>query len=292
MTAKIRSTQWLLRNILVNININLNNKIHTSQSLRCYALKESMSSKSTVDQSDVDLHTKETKEWWNVNGPMKALHSFNLIRVPFVRDGLIMNESSQRCSEPLKNKQILDVGCGGGILSEPLARLGAHVTGVDASNDLIEYARKHSQADAKLICNQPTYICTSIEDHATENENKYDGVVASEIVEHVNNKDVFVQSCIKVLKPGGRIFFTTPSKTKCAEFAVIFMAENIFKITPKGTHDIEKFITANDLTLLLERNNCHVEIIYGIFYNLLTNTWSWSNYTVFLYALQARKLKG
>lgn len=99
-------------------------------------------------------------------------------------------------------------------------------------------------------------IFYSFQDHATENENKYDGVVASEIIEHVNNKDVFVQSCIKVLKPGGRIFLTTPNKTRCAEFALIFMAENIFKVIPKGTHDIEKFITANDLTLLLERSKC------------------------------------
>lgn len=92
------------------------------------------------------------------------------------------------------------------------------------------------------------------QDHAIENENKYDGVVASEIIEHVNNKDIFVQSCIKVLKPGGHIFFTTPNKSKLSEFAVIFMAENIFKIAPKGLHDIEKFITPNDLTLLLERS--------------------------------------
>lgn len=92
------------------------------------------------------------------------------------------------------------------------------------------------------------------QDHAAENENKYDAVVASEIIEHVNNKDIFVQSCIKVLKPGGRIFFTTPNKNKWSEFVVIFMAENILRVAPKGLHDIEKFITPNDLTLMLERS--------------------------------------
>ncbi|KAI5634363.1 methyltransferase domain-containing protein [Phthorimaea operculella] len=208
--------------------------------------------------------------------------------VPLIRNGLV---DHHHCTTllPLKGKKILDVGCGGGLLTEPLAKLGAEVTGIDASRELVEMAQAHSSNNEKLINNIPKYYCTTIEEHAQEYKEEYDGVVCSEIIEHVTNKELFIQSCVDTLKVNGRIFFTTPNRTRLSHLGVIFLAENIFKMVPKGTHQIEKFVTPNELKFLLERNKCFVELTHGVMYNPITNRWSWSNTQAFAFALQAVK---
>ncbi|XP_041980075.1 ubiquinone biosynthesis O-methyltransferase, mitochondrial-like [Aricia agestis] len=243
---------------------------------------------STVDEDEIRKHTLMSKDWWDVNGSMKALHSLNNIRVPFVRDGLVYYPENKRPIRPLEGKSILDVGCGGGILSEPLARLGASVTGIDASQELIDLATEHSQKNAKLTT-KPSYICTSIEEHSCDNKECYDGVVASEIIEHVNNKELFIKSCLDTLKPGGRIFFTTPNRTRLTQVFGICVAEYVMKLVPKGTHDYEKLTTPTELTFLLERNNCHVEAVFGLMYYPLLNRWEWFNSPIMMFALQAVK---
>ncbi|CAD0201818.1 unnamed protein product [Chrysodeixis includens] len=243
---------------------------------------------STIDTSDVELFSKQMKDWWNPDGPMALLHTFNLLRVPFVRDGLV--NTSQKDLQPLKDKKILDVGCGGGILSEGLARLGADVTGIDASKDLIALAHEHRNVDPKIANNKPIYINCTVEDHAKTVANHYDAVVASEVIEHVNNQELFVKSCIHALKPGGRIFITTPNRTRMSQLFVIFLSENVFNFIPKGAHQYEKFITPNELTFILERNDCHVELSYGILYNPVARTWDFSQYQHLQYAIQAVKL--
>ncbi|XP_075975580.1 ubiquinone biosynthesis O-methyltransferase, mitochondrial-like isoform X2 [Anticarsia gemmatalis] len=245
---------------------------------------------STIDASDVELFSKEMDDWWNPNGSLSLLHRMNTIRVPFVRDGLVQCSTEERSLQPLKDKTILDVGCGGGILSEGLARLGAKVTGIDASKELIQVAQQHSHVDPKIAENKPTYHNITIEDHAKEFANHYDGVIASEVIEHVNNQELFVKSCVHTLKPGGRIFFTTPNRTRLSQFVVIFAAENILKFVPKGAHQYEKFVTPNELTFLLEKNDCHVESVFGIQYNPITNKWSFSQFQHLMYAIQAQKL--
>lgn len=135
-------------------------------------------------------------------------------------------------------------------MSEPLARLGGVVTGIDATKELIDVAIEHSQNDKSLI--NLTYLNTPIEQHSKDNFERYDAVIASEVIEHVTEKDVFLESCINCLKPGGSIFLTTLNQTLIARFAAIFLAENVIDAVPKGTHDWDKFIEPHVLQRHLE----------------------------------------
>uniref|UniRef100_A0A2A4JEQ5 Ubiquinone biosynthesis O-methyltransferase, mitochondrial n=1 Tax=Heliothis virescens TaxID=7102 RepID=A0A2A4JEQ5_HELVI len=245
-------------------------------------------SNSTMDSSEVELFSKQMNDWWNPYGKMSLLHSMNLLRVPFVRDGLV--NTGKKEIYPLKDKKILDVGCGGGILSEGLARLGAFVTGIDASEELIQVAEEHKNLDPKIAYNKPIYVRSTIEDHAKKVTELYDAVVASEVIEHVQNQELFVKSCVHTLKPGGRIFFTTPNRTRLSQFAVIYLGEYVLKCVPQGAHQFEKFITPTELTFLLERNKCHVELTYGVTFNPVTGRWDFSAYQQLMYAIQAVKL--
>ncbi|CAH2047069.1 unnamed protein product, partial [Iphiclides podalirius] len=244
----------------------------------------------TVDPMDVERHGQLMKHWWDENGAIKALHSMNLVRVPFIRDGLVQISPDERNATPLINKKILDVGCGGGILSEGLARLGANVTGIDAGKELIELAIKHSKVNPKLNNNLPSYFCTTIEEHCQEFKNHYDAVVASEVIEHVYNKELFVKACVETLKPGGRIFFTTPNRSRVTQFLGIFVAEYVLNSIPRGTHQYDKFMTSPELAFLLDRNNCHVELSYGLSYNPFSNRWKFVKSQILLFAMQAVKL--
>ncbi|XP_047990810.1 ubiquinone biosynthesis O-methyltransferase, mitochondrial-like isoform X1 [Leguminivora glycinivorella] len=246
---------------------------------------------STVDVRDVKQHSKLRDQWWDPIGPMIVLHRFNLIRVPFVRDGLAHSSHDHRNSTPLLEKKILDIGCGGGILTMPLAKLGAEMTGVDASQELISVAQEYSQVHPPVPGKQPTYICTSIEEHAKDHANVYDGVVASEIIEHIENdkKELFVKSCINTLKPGGRIFFTTPTRTRLSQFTTICLAEYVLNTIPRGTHQYDQFTTPKDLTLLLERNGCRVEAVQGCVFNFFQKKWHIVSPTTFFFFLQAIK---
>lgn len=171
---------------------------------------ETENPKVTIDQDEVEKLSKMSSKWWNLDGEMRALHAMNKLRVQLVRDCLIYSKygtlEGDRLAKPLDDLKIMDVGCGGGILSEPLARIGAKVTGLDASPELIEVAKNHLALDPTLAGNIE-YVCGSVEEHAKEKPEYYDAVVASEVLEHVVQKDLFLESCansLKVLK--SRIF--------------------------------------------------------------------------------------
>lgn len=152
--------------------------------------------KSTIDRNDLDHLTKQSKFWWNLDGQFRALHTYNILRIQLIRDSLEnANEKELNASQPLKGIKLLDVGCGGGILSEPLARIGANVTGIDASEELILTAQEHAKLDTKLSKNL-NYVKTTIEDYMTTNSGTYDAVVASEVLEHVSNQDFFIKVSI------------------------------------------------------------------------------------------------
>lgn len=245
---------------------------------------------STIDAKEIEQFQRVVSGWWDQFGPMKPLHAMNVLRIPFITDGLInegvIKTENVNTPQPLKDINILDVGCGGGVLSEPLARLGGVVTGVDANSDLIETAKFHSKKYGLNI----NYEATSIESHATENFEKYDVVVASEIIEHVTYKDEFLKACLQCLKPSGTIFITTMSKTIWADIFGIKLAENVFNIIDKGTHELEKFILPEDLQKMLENNNCRTKLIRGMLYNPFTNKWFWCKNIPISYGLQAVKL--
>nr|XP_018902345.1 PREDICTED: ubiquinone biosynthesis O-methyltransferase, mitochondrial isoform X1 [Bemisia tabaci] len=248
-------------------------------------------SSSTVDKKEVDHHNKLKDEWWDPTGKMKGLHAMNALRVPFIKNGLAnsgaISADAAKTRESLKGLKILDVGCGGGLLSEPLSIIGADVTGLEPSAELINIATSHAAQNS--LTKNIRYISCTIEDHIKDHAEVYDAVVASEVVEHVVNPDLFIKSCVAALKPGGSIFVTTLNKTYLSWLCGIIIAENVLNIVPKGTHSYDKFIPPHQLQQMLEKNHCRTVQTVGTFYNVLTNSWSIVPYKGFCYALHAVK---
>lgn len=245
--------------VLSNVVRNSLFKLH-NRSLAPTLLNANHSSQSSVDPESVKHLEKMASVWWNELGSMKPLHSMNSLRVPFIRDGLFSagaaNHNRKNTAKPLDGLRIVDVGCGGGLLSEPLARLGATVTGIDASLELIDVAKQHAESDLSLR-GRLQYIHTLAETLAIEDEEKYDAVVSSEVIEHVQNKTYFIEQCVKLLKPKGSIFLTTVSRTTQSWLAGIIGAEDVLKIVPQGTHQWELFISPPELQAMLEQYGPH-----------------------------------
>jgi len=246
----------------------------------------------SVDEKEIERFSKLASSWWDENGPLKALHAMNQVRVPWIRDTLKAYGLAQKGtdSECLGDVRILDVGCGAGILSEPLARLGANVVGVDATEECIGVAKIRLEKDRKLR-EKIRYVAGTVEELRLEEKEKFEAVVASEIVEHVGNREEFLRSCVEKLKPGGVIFITTLNKTWLAQALGIFVAERILRIVPEGTHEIEKFTPPQDLKFMIEREGCSVRMIHGLGYNPITNRWAWIRNTSINYGLHAVKIK-
>ncbi|XP_039751549.1 ubiquinone biosynthesis O-methyltransferase-like [Pararge aegeria] len=245
---------------------------------------------STIDPKDIfQANPKIIKTFWDPEGIFKALHTFNYLRVPYIRESLIEIAPGEKFSTCLKGKKILDVGCGPGLLSEGLAKLGAEVTGIDANRELIEMAKNHGYKNKRLANNLPNYIWTTIEDHSNTYADNYDAIVVSEVIEHVAEKELFVESCVRATKPGGKLFFTTPSRTRFAQFFIIFTFENILRNYPKGAHQYEKFMRPSELQFMLEMNDCFVESIKGYFYYPWGNNWEWTKNKMFSFAIEAVK---
>ncbi|PSN52015.1 Ubiquinone biosynthesis O-methyltransferase [Blattella germanica] len=233
----------------------------------------------TVHKEDIEFYNRRAHQWWDERGEMKGLHALNKLRVQFIRDGLINTRKIDRTnrdgSQPLKGLKILEIGCGGGILSEPLARIGATVTGIDASKNMIETAQLHASQDPS-ISDRVTYIFGTIEENVKDCISSYDAVVASEVLEHVSQKDLFLESCVSTLKPGGSVFITTLNRTFSMWAGGILFAEYLLRLVPQGTHDINKY-------------GCSVGLMHGMMYNFLANEWFWTSNTSMNYALHAVK---
>ncbi|XP_036329749.1 ubiquinone biosynthesis O-methyltransferase, mitochondrial-like, partial [Rhagoletis pomonella] len=167
-------------------------------------------------QKEIDHHASLSSTWWDLNGPMHGLHKMNETRVPFVRDGLVAHDNSDKSlintSRVLQDTDLLEVGCGGGILIEALACIGANLTGIDLGADVITTARKHLEQHFSELSDRITYKIEPIEVHAKLNRNHYDAVICSEVLEHIDDKEEFLTHCIEALKPGGSIFITTLNK--------------------------------------------------------------------------------
>lgn len=282
-----------MRKIILNVRTSLLTNVarrilsitSNTSSLRCYA------DKSTVLQEEVDKFSQISKAWWDVNGPMHALHTLNDLRVPFARDGFLNSRlvPVKFCTgpHPLKGFKFVDVGCGAGIYSEALARIGADVTGIDASEELIKVAREHAALDQSLADNL-RYLNVTIEKHLEEASCRYDALVCSEVIEHVENVDVFTEICVKLVKPGGSLFFTTINQNLLSGFLMIFMAENVTKLIPKGTHQYRLLVPPEKLKRMLKSNGCHIAKVHGTF--ILPNCrWIWVRSTLCTYALHAIK---
>jgi 2-polyprenyl-6-hydroxyphenyl methylase/3-demethylubiquinone-9 3-methyltransferase len=218
----------------------------------------------SVIKEEVEKFSKNALEWWKKDGKYKVLHKFNSTRVSFIKNIISKNNPN------FSNLSVLDVGCGGGILSESLVKLNFNVTGIDASLDTINIAIQHAQDNSLNI----KYLHITAEDLLEKNNQKYDIICAMEIIEHVNNPQEFVNTLLKMLKPDGYIFFSTINRNLKSLFLAKITAEYILNWIPKNTHDFNKFITPNELINMLKQKNT-IEIIdtKGVNFSPLKNEW-------------------
>jgi len=225
----------------------------------------------TINKKEIEKFSRIAEEWWNPNGKFKPLHKFNPIRIEYIKDNIIKTLKLNNKNKPLEKISILDIGCGGGLLSEPMCRMGAKVTGIDASIQNINVAKIHSKNNNLRI----EYICASPEKLRTNK--KFDVILNMEIVEHVENIDYFLKSCANLLKKNGIMFVATINKTLKSYFFAIIGAEYILKWLPIGTHEWEKFVKPEDLIYILKKNNLRIESLDGMKFNLITDKWKLSS---------------
>ncbi len=222
----------------------------------------------TINKKEIEKFSKIAEEWWDPNGKFKPLHKYNPIRISYIKENIIKTFKLKQKKAPLKNMRILDIGCGGGLLSEPICRLGAQITGIDASKKNIEVAKLHAKKNNLKI----DYICTSPE--KLEIKHQFDVILNMEIVEHVENVNFFLKSCSKLLKKNGIMFVATLNKTLKSYIFAIVGAEYILRWLPIGTHEWEKFIKPDDLISIQKENNLLVERVDGMKFNILTDQWN------------------
>ena len=227
----------------------------------------------SINKKEIEKFSRIADEWWNPNGKFKPLHNFNPIRIKYIKDNLVKDFNIKTSNKPFKNIKILDIGCGGGLLSEPMCRLGASVVGIDASEKNIEVAKFHAKKSKLKI----DYRVASPEKLKTKV--KFDVILNMEIVEHVEDINFFIKESSKLLRKNGVMFIATLNKTlKSYAFAIIG-AEYILKWLPIGTHDWEKFVRPNDLINISKKNSLIFKKLNGMKFNILNNTWKVSDDT-------------
>ena len=241
----------------------------------------------TIDQAEVDRFSALAREWWDPAGKFKPLHKFNPVRLTYIRDTLCLHFGRDaRAERPLSGLRVLDIGCGGGLLSEPLARMGAEVVGADASEVNIEVARLHADQSGVEV----DYRATTAEALAAAGET-FDVVLNMEVVEHVSDVNLFMGACAQMVRPGGLMFVATINRTWKANALAIFMAENVLRWLPKGTHQYEKLVTPQEAAAPLEASGMRIIDRTGVFYNVLQDRWNLSSDMDVNYMLLAERPK-
>ena len=221
----------------------------------------------TINKKEIEKFSSIAEEWWDPTGKFKPLHKFNPIRISYIKNNIIKSLKLNNNEKPLKKVKILDIGCGGGLLTEPMKKLGADVVGIDASEKNIKIAKLHSKKNNLNI----KYLCVSPEDFITKE--KFDVILNMEIVEHVEDIDFFLKSSSKLLKKGGIMFVATLNKTLKSYLFAIVGAEYILKWLPIGTHEWEKFVKPEDLIDILKKYNLKLDCLDGMKLNILTDQW-------------------
>ena len=240
--------------------------------------------KDTINKKEIDKFSKLADEWWDPEGKFKPLHNFNPVRLRYIKDTIIKKFGNRSEKLPLKDIKILDIGCGGGLLSEPLSRLGAIVTGIDASDRNIKIAKIHLKKSKLDI----DYYCSSPEDFVAKE--KFDVVLNMEIVEHVDNVDFFLLKSSELLKKNGLMYIATLNKTLKSYIFAIVGAEYILKWLPIGTHDWNKFIKPDDLINICKNNSLNLNNLIGVKFDILKNEWIVSKDSSVNYLAQFSKI--
>ena len=228
----------------------------------------------TINKEEIQKFSKLSEEWWDVNGKFKPLHMFNPIRIEYITENIKKNFKIKKDkTNSLEGLKILDIGCGGGLISEPMTRLGAKVTGIDASKKNINIAKMHSMESGLEI----NYVNTSPE--KLEDFETYDVILNLEIVEHVDNVDLYIKSCQKLLKKNGLMFTATLNRSFTSYVKAIIGAEYILRWLPIGTHEWEKFIKPDDLKNILSKFDMTMIKTDGVKFNPILDKWSLSKDT-------------
>ena len=225
---------------------------------------------STINKKEIEKFSRIAEEWWDPEGKFKPLHNFNPIRISYLKENITKNLNLKKKDKILSGVKILDIGCGGGLLSEPMSRLGAEVFGMDASERNIEIAKIHAKKSGLKI----KYLCSSPEKFKTNL--KFDVILNMEIIEHVEDVEFFLKSCSRLLKKNGIMFVATLNKTLKSYLFAIIGAEYILKWLPIGTHEWEKFVKPEDLIKINKKYNLTLGDLKGVKFNLINNNWELS----------------
>jgi len=223
---------------------------------------------SSVNKKEIEKFSNMADEWWDPHGKFKPLHKFNPIRIKYIKENIVNQFKEKNKNKPLSGINILDIGCGGGLLSEPMCRLGANVTGIDASIKNIKIAKLHAKKKELKI----NYICSSPE--KLKISKKFDVILNMEVVEHVEDISFFLKSCSKLLKKNGLMFVATINKTLKSYIFAIVGAEYILRWLPIGTHEWEKFVKPEELREILIKNNLSLKKFDGMYFNIIKDEWS------------------
>jgi len=241
--------------------------------------------KTTIDQSEVDRFSAMAAEWWSPTGKFKPLHKFNPVRLAYIRDKAAENFSrSPKSAKPLEGLRVLDIGCGGGLLSEPVARMGAEVVGADPSEKNIGIASTHAKASGVAV----DYRAVTAEQLAEAGET-FDIVLNMEVVEHVADVELFMNTCASMVRPGGLMFVATINRTMKAAALAIFAAEKVLRWLPRGTHQYEKLVRPEELEKPLAASGLEIVDRTGVFFNPLANQWNLSKDMDVNYMLLAKR---
>ncbi len=211
---------------------------------------------SNIDQAEIAKFSQMASRWWDTEGDLKTLHAINPLRLQYI------NERA-----PLAGNKILDIGCGGGILSESMAKLGGHVTGIDMSTDAIQIAKLHQLESGTNV----EYLLNTAENIASERPGEFDIITCLELLEHVPEPWQIVEACSKLLKPQGHLFFSTINRNIKSYLFAIIGAEHLLKLLPKNTHDFSKFIRPSELSEWIRQSGMRVSDITGLTYNPITD---------------------
>ena len=225
----------------------------------------------TINKKEIEKFSKIAEEWWDPEGKFKPLHKFNPIRISYIKNNIIETLNLKNKEKPLEKVSILDIGCGGGLLSEPMKKLGAEVMGIDASEKNIQVAKLHAKKNNLKI----DYLCSSPENFPKNM--KFDVILNMEIIEHVEDVDLFLKSSAKLLKKGGIMFVATLNKTLKSYLFAIIGAEYILRWLPIGTHEWEKFVKPQDLIKTLKKYDLRLDCIDGMKLNLIKDQWNISS---------------